>query len=130
MLEEMIGQYRQIDEPAVMEAFLRKNPELEEGLRYGSVSDEEWAADYDKVVGLYEEDLISTDSSGSKMRSRGELIIASRLEFFGIPYRYEARVTVNGINRVPDFTIRRPRDGKIIYWEHLGMTTDAAYLER
>ena len=30
---------------------------------------------------------------------------------------------------MPDFTIKRPRDGKIIYWEHLGMTADAAYLE-
>ena len=96
---------------------------------YGNMSDEEWMANYRKPVNFYEDGLKSTFSSGSKMRSRGEIIIASRLEFFGIPYRYEAKIPHPDVNRVPDFTIKRPRDGKIFYWEHLGKTTDMKYLE-
>ena len=97
-------------------------------IHYGNMTNEEWAADYRQVVGLYEEDLKSTSSSGRKMRSYGELLISSRLDFYGIPYRYEERIDHPGVNRVPDFTIRRPRDGKIFYWEHMGMVEDGVYL--
>ncbi len=129
LMENVIAQYREIDEAAVMKEFIHKHPELKEGLRYGNMSNEEWAADYRMPVGFYEDGLKSTTSSGSRMRSKGELIIASRLEFFGIPYRYEAKIQHPTVNRVPDFTIRRPKDGKVFYWEHLGRISDARYLE-
>jgi hypothetical protein len=32
------------------------------------------------------------------------------------------------VDRVPDFMIKRPRDGKIIYWEHFGKTDSGGYL--
>ncbi len=35
-----------------------------------------------------------------------------------------------GVRRVPDFKIRRPRDGKIFYWEHMGLVTDVAYHDK
>ena len=129
LLEEILRQYKEIDEASVMKEYIGKHPDLKDSLRYGNMSDEDWMADYRKPVDFYEAGLISTDASGNKMRSRGEIIIASRLEFFGIPYRYEARIPHPDVNRVPDFTIRRPRDGKIFYWEHLGKTSDARYLE-
>lgn len=129
LLEKMTEQYKNFDEASVMVDYIKKHPDLREGLRYGNMSNEEWAADYRKPVGFYEDGLKSTDSSGSRMRSKGEIIIASRLDFFGIPYRYEARIPHPHVNRVPDFTIRRPRDGKIFYWEHLGRVSDARYLE-
>lgn len=129
LLEEIVDKYREIDEASIMGDFIRKHPELRDGLRYGSMSNEEWSIDYRMPVDFYEEDLKSTASSGSRMRSKGELIIASRLDFFGIPYRYEARIQHSTVNRVPDFTTRRPKDGKIFYWEHLGKVNDAGYLE-
>ena len=112
-----------------MKEFLLKYPELKGGLRYGTISNEEWAADYRPTVGLYEKNLKMTDASGTKMRSYGELMISSRLEFYGIPYRYEERIDHPGVNRVPDFTIRRPRDGKIFYWEHFGMIDNPNYYQ-
>ena len=129
LLEALLSQYKEIDEGSVMKEYIQKHPDLKDGLRYGNMSDEEWMANYIKPVNFYEDGLKSTFSSGSKMRSRGEIIIASRLEFFGIPYRYEAKIPHPDVNRVSDFTIRRPRDGKIFYWEHLGKTTDMKYLE-
>lgn len=129
LMEDFLSHYKNIDEGAVMEDFLRKYPELAGGLRYGNTSNEEWAVNYRKTVGLYEKDLKSTSSSGTKMRSYGELLIASRLDFYGIPYRYEERINYSGVNRVPDFKIRRPRDGKIFYWEHLGVVNDMSYLD-
>lgn len=129
MLEALLTQYKEVDEGSVMKEYIQRHPDLKEGLRYGNMSDEEWMANYRKPVDFYEDGLKSTSSSGSRMRSKGELIIASRLEFFGIPYRYEAKIPHPDVTRVPDFTIRRPRDGKIFYWEHLGRTTDMRYLE-
>lgn len=129
MMESILSQYKNIDEGAIMEDYLHKHPELVGGLRYGNTSNEEWASNYRQVVGLYEENLKMTSSSGTKMRSYGELLIASRLDFYGIPYRYEDSLHHPGVKRVPDFTIRRPRDGKIFYWEHFGMITNGSYLE-
>lgn len=129
LLEGILAQYKEIDEDSVMKEYIQKHPDLKEGLHYGNMSNEEWMEDYRKPEGLYEDGLKSKSSLGDRMRSKGELIIASRLEFFGIPYRYEARIPHPDVNRVPDFTIRRPRDGKIFYWEHLGRTTDMRYLE-
>lgn len=130
LMERTIAQYKDIDEGAVMGEYLQKHPELAGGLRYGNVSNEEWASDYKQVLGLYKENLKMTSSSGTKMRSYGELLIASRLEFYGIPFRYEEGLHHPGVRRVPDFTIRRPKDGKIFYWEHLGMVTNGSYIEK
>ncbi len=30
---------------------------------------------------------------------------------------------------MPDFTIKRPRDGRLIFWEHFGMVNDDRYME-
>lgn len=129
MMENVLKEYKDIDEAAVMRPFFQKYPELKDGIHYGNMTNEEWSADYRQVVGLYEADLKSTSSSGRKMRSYGELLISSRLDFYGIPYRYEERIDHPGVNRVPDFTIRRPRDGKIFYWEHMGMIEEGVYLD-
>lgn len=127
-LDMAIKHYLPFDEQSLMESFLTRYPGTEAGIYHGLQSDEVWAEDYERQKDFYKEQLTNTSAKGIKMRSKGEVYIASRLDHYGIPYRYEASVPHPDVVRIPDFTIRRPRDGKIIYWEHLGMTDDGKYM--
>ena len=128
-LDMAIKHYIPFDAETLMHDYLIKYPELEAGIYHGMQSDEEWAEDFIRQKDFYTEDLNNVSFKGESMRSRGELYIASRLDHHGIPYRYEASIPHPDVSRIPDFTIRRPRDGKIIYWEHLGLTDDRDYME-
>ncbi len=129
VLEMAIKHYVCFDAESVMLKYLEKHPELCSGVSYGQRSDKEWAASFEKPVDFYEEERKHTSINGDKMLSKNELYIASRLDHHGIPYRYEVKIKNPDTNRIPDFTIKRPRDGKIIYWEHMGLTTDGGYME-
>lgn len=129
VLEMAIKHYVDIDEESVMEKFLEKHPELSAGIMHGHQRDEEWAEAYDRQEDFFAEERKHTSLRGEAMLSKNELYIASRLDHYGIPYRYECDIPHPDTDRVPDFTIRRPRDGKIIYWEHLGLTGDDSYMK-
>ena len=129
VLEMAIKHYQPFDEESLMSDYVTKNPGLEVGIYHGTQSDAVWADNYKRQEDFYSEHLIHTAADGTPMRSRAELYIASRLDHYGIPYRYEAPVGHPDVDRIPDFTIRRPRDGKIIYWEHLGLTGDEGYMQ-
>jgi hypothetical protein len=75
----------------------------------------------------YPEALIHTTVGGRKVRSKSEAIIAGLLETSGIPFRYEAELLLGDLKYYPDFTLRRPKDGKIFYWEHFGLTVNLEY---
>lgn len=89
--------------------------------------DEAWLAVSVKHNPKFPERLIQVTTRGDRVRSKSEAIIASFLYSQGIPYCYEAALELDSITFYPDFTIRRPRDGRIIYWEHFGMIGDAGY---
>ena len=57
---------------------------------------------------------------GERVRSKSEQIIADRLNYNGVPYRYEFPVMVGNKLFHPDFTVLRLSDRKEIYWEHCG----------
>ena len=57
---------------------------------------------------------------GVYLRSKSEFLIATKLEENGIPYRYDAKITLSGKVEYPDFIIRNPFTGKTILWEHFG----------
>ncbi|MCL2558928.1 MAG: hypothetical protein FWE07_00455 [Turicibacter sp.] len=61
------------------------------------------------------------------MRSKSEQIIGSLLEEYGIPYRYDALLTLNGKSKYPDFIIKNPFTGKEIIWEHFGALHQPQY---
>lgn len=130
VLEMAKDLYIETDENTVMEVFLAKHPELSPGIYHGIQSDAAWADDYERQKDFYKDQLTRVSASGIPMRSDGELYIASRLDHHGIPYRYESSIAHPDVSRIPDFTIRRPRDGKIIYWEHIGRTGDIDYMKR
>ena len=63
---------------------------------------------------------------GIKVRSKSERTIGNLLEEYGILYRYEPELIINGNTVYPDFVIY-PGDGSIIVWEHLVLMDDARY---
>jgi hypothetical protein len=73
---------------------------------------------------------IHRTQNGIMVRSKSELIIADTLESLGIPYQYEIELPYDDYHLCPDFTVIRPRDGKVIFWEHFGMTHDEEYLRK
>lgn len=128
--KRFLENYSCVDENSVMHSFVEKYPELASLIYDDRFDPEKWANEYSQDKGFFSDDLKSLSADGTEMRSLGELIIGGRLKHYGIPFRYEEAIDHPDISYVPDFTIVRPRDGKIIYWEHIGMVNDAGYMNR
>ncbi len=64
---------------------------------------------------------------GERVRSKSEQIIADRLNYNGIPYRYECPVMVGNRLFHPDFMVLRLSDRREIYWEHCGAMDRPSY---
>ena len=129
-LEDAIQRYKPIDEKTIMQEFLKEYPELNLGL-YGSDDFvEEWKKEFRRIDDFHPENLKHTAADGTPNRSKNELYIASRLDHHGIVYRWDCPTGIPGVFSVPDFTIIRARDGKIIYWEHCGMMDDPDYRKK
>lgn len=123
-LEAAVKKYRAIDENSVMAEFVAKYPELAECIYRDTIDDEEWKNRFSRMDGYHPENLKHTSYDGTASRSKNEMYIASRLDHYGLPYRWDKPTGIPGLFRVPDFTIKRKKDGKIIYWEHMGMMYD------
>ena len=68
-------------------------------------------------------------SSGIRVRSKSEVIIAETLDRLKIPFKYECPMKVMGFGKVyPDFTCLNVRARKIFVWEHFGMMDDPDYV--
>jgi len=65
-------------------------------------------------------------SNGVRMRSKSERTIGNKLEEYNIPYRYEAKLIIDGKVYYPDFMILCS-DGSIVIWEHQGLMDDEEY---
>lgn len=73
--------------------------------------------------------LIYRTEQGELVRSKSEWIIADKLHAAGIGYEYEKPITLDGIERYPDFTI--VDDNRATwYWEHNGMLSNEEYSVR
>lgn len=70
---------------------------------------------------FHQENLIHNIGFGQKVRSKSEMMIARALTEKGIPFRYECALQLGSTTYYPDFTILRPSDEKIVYWEHFGL---------
>ncbi len=92
---------------------------------FKSLSD--WQAQPYKQSTYMPEKKIHTASHGLKVRSKSELLIAEKLYEHDISFRYEQILMINGTEFAPDFTIRTD-DGRIIYWEHCGLTNNKKYM--
>lgn len=83
-------------------------------------------ADYERSK-KYEEGLIYKGTQGKLLRSKSEVIIDMILYKNNIPFRYEDKLILDGIEIYPDFTVRHPMTGKITYWEHFGCMDEEGY---
>lgn len=63
------------------------------------------------------------------VRSKSEAMIAKLLKQYQIPYRYECKIVLNGMELYPDFMIRHPKTGEIFYWEHFGLLDNPEYVK-
>jgi hypothetical protein len=79
---------------------------------------------------MYIEGIIHRTQRGVMVRSKSELFIADMLESLGIPYQYEVELPYDDYHLCPDFTVVRPRDGTVIFWEHFGMSHNQDYLKK
>ncbi len=65
---------------------------------------------------------------GERVRSKSEQLIADRLFFSNVPYRFEYPVTMSdGITMHTDFTVLNKKTRASIRWEHFGMMDDPDY---
>lgn len=60
------------------------------------------------------------------VKSRIEALIYNALLVSGLEFQYECPLTLSGITFRPDFTIWLP-NGRIFYWEHLGLLGKNGY---
>lgn len=72
----------------------------------------------------YPDELTIMTNRGELVRSKSEKFIADALYKTNLDYRYEAPVKLNGMNIYPDFIVVNPLNGKMYFWEHLGLSTD------
>ena len=70
---------------------------------------------------------IHVTDNGERVISKSEVIVANTLARHGIKYHYENPLKLGGREKPikPDFTIEH--NGKIYYWEHLGMLSQESY---
>ncbi len=68
-------------------------------------------------------------STGEYVRSKSEAMIYDKLMQHQIPFRYEWEQNFAYATIAPDFTLKHPKTGQIIIWEHFGLTDDLEYRE-
>jgi len=67
-------------------------------------------------------------SSGVRVRSKSEIMIANLLEKFKVPYHYEKPLKISqSITFHPDFTCLNPRTMQEFIWEHFGLMDSSEY---
>ena len=88
-----------------------------------------WAeAPYDSSR-FREEEKSKVTSRGLRMRSKSEVMIAEMLYQYGVPFRYEQVLMLDGKTFAPDFTFQ---DAvlELFYMEYCGMMGDPEYVKR
>jgi len=81
-------------------------------------------------LGFLENAPVIMTKKGERVRSKTEKIIADLLYDYGIEYKYECPIFINGKVYYPDFTFLCPYTLKEIYWEHHGLMDDAKYCNK
>lgn len=81
-----------------------------------------------------EQNSYKTDSrelifKGVHYGSKSEMLIAAVLDSYGIEFKYEVTLKHGFRKMFPDFVVKRPKDGKIFFWEHAGVTGKDEYVK-
>ena len=109
---------------SLAEKFLNRVPMIDGLISFDSLLSEaqkDWKqAPYEKYNG-HPETLNIMTTTGTKVRSKSEMIILEELERNGIAYHYEEILFLQDGIYVPDFVILHPVTNRKIYWEHFGL---------
>ena len=89
-----------------------------------------WANRPPATSAPYQEKRIIECLSGHVVRSKSEALIDTTLFTEQTAFRYEDPLTLGNETIHPDFTIRHPQTGDVIYWDHFGMMDDPKYIRR
>lgn len=101
--------------------------EISSFFRKEQTSMEEWMSAPAAALAPHQEGRTEPAVNGIFVRSKSEVMIAAVLDERGFYYRYEEPLCLAGKMYFPDFTIRDPRDGKLIWLEHFGMMDNKEY---
>ena len=125
-LEHCIQNYERLDEAVILQYFQRNWTDLPDMYFTDNILLRDWEHDIHRDLNFYPDQLINNDETGVPVRSKNEIIIADQLTRHRIPFKTEEPLYIPEVRKVlhPDFTIRRPRDGKQFYWEHCGMVNN------
>ena len=88
----------------------------------------DWAKEPYKMSTYKPEGRKYPTSAGIKVRSKSEQHIVEQLVNYGVPFRYEEVITIDGWDYSSDFTFRGG-DMEKFYWEHAGMMDLPVYRE-
>lgn len=135
LIQDILTKYRAPAPSTVLASLPRRFQSLpEEWFFSGSpeqrLEDElaRWAAEPYHQSDFKPEKKNKRTSRGLLVRSMGEVACAEQFYYHDVAFRYEQVLVIEGFEFAPDFTIKRPRDGKIIYWEHCGKPYDEGYM--
>ena len=131
-ITELINEYEANPSQAVFEA---QNEIRQQLITPYIMSDEEFAAKWLAIPFApnpkFPESKDQTTANGEKVRSKSEVIIANSLKIMGIPYKYEAPLTLpNNVTIYPDFTCLNVKRREVIYLEHFGRMGDPEYRDK
>jgi hypothetical protein len=119
---------------SVSEVFESLNPGKQVLVTPVFVPDEQYVEDWinkDYMLMPFQDENEFYSHSGTRVRSKSELIIVNALEQHKIPYRYEYPITLQSVGQVrPDFTCLNVRTRQEFIWEHFGMMDNIAYANK
>ncbi len=89
-----------------------------------------WAGRPGATSAPFQEKRVIECLSGHIVRSKSEAMIDNTLFTGSLAFRYEDPLTLGDETIHPDFAIRHPQSGGIIYWDHFGMMDRPRYIKR
>jgi len=66
-------------------------------------------------------------AEGGMYRSKSEMLIATQLSRFGIPFKYEPELRFESFRFYPDFAVLNQVENEVVYWEHIGLLDKDEY---
>lgn len=94
---------------------------LKDSFPFNSAPSSLWASRPESTSAPNQKARIIKCRSGHMVRSKSEGMIDNTLLAARADFRYEEPLVLGDITIHPDFTIRHPVTGSMLYWEHFGM---------
>lgn len=93
---------------------------------YPTEKNTQWDAIMERQNSISPENL-RYEGPGGMYRSKSEMIIATQLSRFNLPFKYEPTVNIGNFKFCPDFVVLNPTDRALVYWEHMGLLGNEKY---